>query len=271
MGKSNILLVEDKSLLPFESASEIDACDFRDISDLMTYPFFSLSKGIRREPIVYEKDDIYVSVTGSKYGIATIWDADFLIWLISKINKDIEDSPSDRLPDRHISFKLFDYLSDTGKTVSGNFYREFEGALKRLNTTNVRTSIRALTGNAVMAFNWLDNYYYKYNNGENSAHAEIWLNQWVFDAAIRHKMVLQIPREYFTLKSGLQKWLYKVCRRHCGKQKRWGCYIKTLYQKSGSADSLKHFRYKMKTEIAGDLLNYYISFDSKTDKVLVTS
>lgn len=53
---------------------------------LMAHPFFSLSKTPRLTPIDYASGTatILVEATGT-HGIATIWDADILIWAASQI------------------------------------------------------------------------------------------------------------------------------------------------------------------------------------------
>jgi len=60
----------------------------RDQQDLMERPFFSLAKNKRTTPIEYEVGGNYICVTANeKYGIATIWDADILIWAASQITE----------------------------------------------------------------------------------------------------------------------------------------------------------------------------------------
>ena len=60
----------------------------RDQRETMERPFFSLSKSPRFEPIIYESRDTFVRVSPSAtYGMATIWDADILIWAASQINE----------------------------------------------------------------------------------------------------------------------------------------------------------------------------------------
>ena len=58
----------------------------RDAQDLMAYPFFSLAKSPRIVPIRFEAGGISLTVEGvPEHGIATIWDADVLIWAASQI------------------------------------------------------------------------------------------------------------------------------------------------------------------------------------------
>ena len=53
----------------------------RDRRDTMERPFFSLSKTPRRAPIEYQIGDLWVRVDPHQtFGMATIWDADVLIW-----------------------------------------------------------------------------------------------------------------------------------------------------------------------------------------------
>jgi plasmid replication initiation protein len=73
---------------------------FRDQKDTMERPFFSLSKSKRMKPIQYvnENDGVFVTVQPHQdYGMATIWDADILIWAASVLcdmkNRGTNDIP----------------------------------------------------------------------------------------------------------------------------------------------------------------------------------
>ena len=71
----------------------------RDSQDLMAHPFFSLSKSRRTTPIDFRTAGVTVRVEGTQeYGIATIWDADILIWAASQIvaARDARIAPSRR-------------------------------------------------------------------------------------------------------------------------------------------------------------------------------
>src|SRR5690625_5914191 len=58
----------------------------RDSQDLMAYPFFSLAKSKRIKPIDFRAGNVTIRVEGTQeHGIATIWDADILIWDASQI------------------------------------------------------------------------------------------------------------------------------------------------------------------------------------------
>ena len=58
----------------------------RDAQDLMAYPFFSLAKSKRLSPIDFKAGAITIRVEAvPEHGMATIWDADVLIWVASQI------------------------------------------------------------------------------------------------------------------------------------------------------------------------------------------
>jgi len=56
----------------------------KDSQELMEYPFLSLAKK-RTQPIQYRSGDVEVTVKGTDDGIATIWDWDLMLWLLSQI------------------------------------------------------------------------------------------------------------------------------------------------------------------------------------------
>jgi plasmid replication initiation protein len=58
----------------------------RDAQDLMSWPFFSLAKVRRVTPIDFRMGDVSIRVEATaEHGMATIWDADVLIWAASQI------------------------------------------------------------------------------------------------------------------------------------------------------------------------------------------
>src|SRR5260370_8340030 len=60
----------------------------RDQRDMMERPFFSLSKTPRLKPIEYQVGDTWVEVSSNpKFGMATIWDADVLIWAATQLTE----------------------------------------------------------------------------------------------------------------------------------------------------------------------------------------
>ena len=61
-----------------------------------------------------------------KYGIATIWDYDVLIWAVSQINSAV-DAGLQTSP--RVSFHPYELLKATGRNTGGKGYRELKAAL----------------------------------------------------------------------------------------------------------------------------------------------
>ncbi len=71
----------------------------------MQHPFFSLAKAKRVTPILYRAGDVEVQVHAlPEYGMASIWDADLLIWAGSQI---VEAADRSRATSRVVRFKPY--------------------------------------------------------------------------------------------------------------------------------------------------------------------
>jgi plasmid replication initiation protein len=89
----------------------------RDTRETMERPFFSLAKRKRLKPIEYVSPDgtIYVKVFATpEFGMATIWDADVLIWASSTLNN-MRKSGCNDLP-RTLHFQAYDLLKTLAAT-----------------------------------------------------------------------------------------------------------------------------------------------------------
>src|SRR3546814_6173561 len=88
------------------------------------------------------------------YGMATIWDADILIWAASVLNRMKEQGVND-LP-RTLTTTTYDLLRGIRRGTGGRDYSELQAALSRLETTSIRTSLRAPQRRTEAQFGWLD-------------------------------------------------------------------------------------------------------------------
>ena len=59
--------------------------------------------------------------------------------------------------------------------------------------------------------------------------------------------MLTIDREYFKLTGGLERWLYRIVRKHAGKQRAgWRFDFRHLYGKSASLSPFKRFAFELR-------------------------
>jgi plasmid replication initiation protein len=212
----------------------------RDQQDLMERPFFSLSKNKRTTPIEYEVGGNYICVTANeKYGIATIWDADILIWAASQITEALSRGIK---TSRFFRLSAYDLLTFIRRGTSGRDYQELKAALDRLKSTSVVTNIRQGKRKERHHFSWLNEWKEISNDQGRSLGLEFILPDWLYDGIINQQLVLSIDPAYFDLTSGIERWLYRVVRKHGGRQKAgWSFTFRQLYEKSGSTDRFANF------------------------------
>ena len=212
----------------------------RDQQDLMERPFFSLSKNKRTEPLEYRVGENYLKVTANEeHGIATIWDADILIWAASQITEALNRGMK---TSRFFHLSAYDLLKFIRRGTSGTDYDRLKAALDRLQTTSVVTSIRQGKRKERHRFSWLNEWKEITDEKGRVLGLEFILPDWLYDGIINQRLVLSIDPGYFDLTSGIERWLYRVVRKHGGKQKTgWSFTFRQLYEKSGSADRFSNF------------------------------
>ena len=233
----------------FFTLPDFSDISLRDYQETMQRPFFSLSKKKRVKPIEYVSPDKSVTVHVSanpEYGMATIWDADIMIYLASHLNELRERGENDLSPT--IRVQPGDLLKRICWGVSGRAYERLIGALDRLQATTIKTNIRANSKTRETTFSWIDSYTHLVDERtQRSLGMEITLSKWFFEGVMDKRNVLAISPFYFEITSGLGKWLYRASRKHAGGNGADGFTIgfETLHQKSGSESSLPSFKNKI--------------------------
>ncbi|WP_202189623.1 replication initiator protein A, partial [Blastomonas sp. CCH1-A6] len=109
----------------------------RDAQDLMAWPFFSLAKTRRTAPIDFRMGTTWISVEAvPEHGMATIWDADVLIWAASQL---IEARDAGRPTSRLMVTTPHEILAFTRRGTGKASYERLKAALDRLQSTTVAT------------------------------------------------------------------------------------------------------------------------------------
>jgi plasmid replication initiation protein len=233
----------------FFTLPDFSDISLRDYQETMQRPFFSLSKRKRIKPIDYVSPDRNVTVQvlpNPAYGMATIWDADIMIYLASHLNELRERGTNDISP--AIRLQPGDLLKRICWGTSGRAYERLVNALDRLQATTIKTNIRANAKSRETTFSWIDSYTHLVDERtQRSLGMEITLSKWFFDGVMDKRNVLSISPLYFEITSGLGKWLYRASRKHAGGNGPEGFAIgfETLHQKSGSESSYPVFKRKL--------------------------
>ena len=189
----------------------------KDQQDIMRYPFFSLSKSKRITPIEYDDGTNKVFITGADYGIANIFDLDILIYAASQIakaqNEGLEVSP-------HFEVSAYDMLTFLGKSTGGKEYKRLKSSMRRLHATTITTTIRSEDNIRYEGgFHWIDQWKSVEKNGKGIA-IRFKLSDWIYRGIVNQKFILTVDREFLKIESGLERFLYRLCRKVVGKQPR---------------------------------------------------
>ena len=217
----------------------------RDAQDLMAYPFFSLAKSKRVVPIDFRKGGITIRVEATaEHGMATIWDADILIWAASQI---VEARDAGLRTLRLMAATPHEILTFIGRGVSSRDYDRLKAALDRLQSTTIATSIRQVAERRRHRFSWINEWKERADASGRPLGLEMILPDWFYAGVLDDALVLTIDRAYFDLTGGLERWLYRLVRKHGGRQERgWSFDFAHLHIKSGSLSPLKHFAYDLR-------------------------
>ncbi|MFT8945969.1 MAG: replication initiator protein A [Acetobacter aceti] len=225
---------------------------------LMEFPFFSLSKTPRREPIMYDDGRVSIKVSPGERGIATIWDKDVLIYVTSLLNAQIERGLT---PSRTVAFAASDFLRVADRGTSGRAYSQFKDALFRLRSTTITTTISAAGEQEDRGFGWIDSWRLIRRTGQKGGKiteaVEVTLNDWMYRAILRERRVLSMDQEYFSLSMALERRIYELVRKHLGQQDSWAIMLPRLAEKIGTERDLRKLRAELNQIIKKDSLIRY--------------
>ena len=215
----------------------------------MEHPVFSIStkpdKRIRR----YEHGRHFVEITPSVKGLATVHDRDVLVFCISQIMASLNEG---RAVSRTVRFKAYDLLTATNRGTDGRGYEGLRAALLRLRGTTIETNITTGDTEILRGFGLIDDYeIVRETRDGRMQEVEITLSDWVFNA-IRANEVLTLHRDYFRLRKPLERRMYELARKHCGRQAQWRVSLATLQKKCGSNSTEKEFRRLVRAIVAQD-------------------
>ncbi|MGQ9370697.1 replication initiator protein A [Azospirillum sp. ST 5-10] len=212
----------------------------RDQQDLMAHPFFSLAKGKRTVPIDYGAGAVRIRVEGTvEHGIATIWDADVLIWAASQL---VEARDAGLRTARQLATTPHQILTFTGRGTSARDYQRLRAALDRLQATTVVTNLRQSNERRRHRFSWINEWKERADAAGRPLGLELVLPDWFYRGVLDDAFVLTIERDYFALTGGIERWLYRLARKHAGRQPAgWAFDFRHLHAKSGSLARFANF------------------------------
>jgi plasmid replication initiation protein len=235
----------------------------------MEVPFLALSKK-RTEPIVYKSKDgktkIKVSAHREHY-VASIYDWDIILFVSSKLQETI-NSGSD-IPPRTLIIPRHELIKALCRHTGKANKKELEASLTRLQLTGIETTIHNENYRYRGGFGFLDSW--GYTEREDVREFQITLSQWLYEITCRKGSLLKVAPEYFKITSGIKRFLYRTARKHVGsKNNSWAFSIGTLYDRSGTEQEFKKFKYDLKKVVSdNDLPGYFLEWiqEDRKEKV----
>ncbi|WP_300064243.1 replication initiator protein A [uncultured Roseobacter sp.] len=232
----------------------------------MEHPLFSLSTRPDRRILNYTHNDTEITITPSVKGRATIFDADILIFCISQLMAAIN---AGKKTSRHLTLTAHDLLMATGRETSGDGYKRLRDAFERLAGTRITTNIATGDQETTTGFGLIESWQIvRRTRAGRMVSVRVTLSDWLYRAVLA-KSVLTLSRAYFSLRKPLERRLYELARKHCGRQPVWRVSVETLCKKSGSASPRRVFRAMLREIIAGDRLPEYQFTEDPGDIIAV--
>ena len=233
------LLPERHSVRDFFVLDTIDMAPRSDMAT-MEHPIYSLSTVPERRRLSYQNGDVRVEIIPSSIGLPTVFDKDIVIYCISKLMQAKNQGEAIK---QEVRLTTHDLLVETNRPTNNLGYERLLPALNRLRGVVINTTISTGDTRTTRGFGLIDSFEY---NRKGSMHAErlkyldIKLSDWVY-RAINSSEVLPINRDYFRLRAPVDRRIYEIVRKHCGKQASWRVGLELLQKKVGSKQAEKHF------------------------------
>ncbi len=228
----------------------------------MEHPIFTLSTRPDRRILNYAHNGTEITVVPSMRGLATIHDKDILIFCISQLMAALN---AGRATSRTLTLKAHDLLVATNRETSGDAYRRLKDAFERLAGTRITTNIRTGEHEVTSGFGLIESWeIVRRARGGRMMSVSVTLSEWLYRAVL-NKSVLTLSRDYFRLRKPLERRIYELARKHCGRQPGWRVSVDVLLKKSGSASPRRVFRAMLREMIKSDHLPDYTAVEEEGD------
>lgn len=227
---------------------------------MMEHPVFSLSTRPDLRVLRYVRGGTEITVVPSVRGLATIHDKDILIFCISQLMAALNEG---RAVARTLHLRASDLMEACARETSGDGYRRLREAFERLAGTRITTNIVTGDVETTTGFGLIESWeIVRRTRGGRMVSVAVTLSDWLY-RAICAKSVLTLSRDYFGLRKPLERRIYELARKHCGRQPAWRISVEVLHQKSGSASPRRVFRKMLRDMAAVDgLPDYHLEMEA---------
>lgn len=242
----------------FFTCDVFDALPKDDLAS-MEHPLFSLATRPDLAILRYAHNGVEIEVVPSVKGRATIHDKDILIYCTSQIMAALN---AGKPVARHLHLRAHDLLLATNRETSGDAYRRLREAFERLAGTRITTNLVTGDHEVTRGFGLIEDWeIVRKTRGGRMIQVRVTLSEWLY-SAIMAKSVLTLSRGYFQLRRPLERRLYELARKHCGRQPEWRISLEVLQKKAGSTSPRRVFRSMLRDVIeSGNIPDYTLMLD----------
>jgi len=244
----------------------------KDDLDLMEVAVFRLAK---RQGSVnklrFDLKNAVVEVTGSsENGLATIYDYDLVIMMVSHLAEEIRRhrkegglKPTNKF--RPHSTEIFKFCRTS---IGGNQYDQLEAALERLQGTYIKYTPKRGSRRRSDLFPLIAGARIVSETDKGRVGLlEITIPDWLYNGVVNHKNpeILTMNPDYFLIRTGLGRFVYRLARKAAGAGEAFYS-AKTVHMRSGSTREFKKFLHDLRKLIrANDLPDYVLTEEKGKD------
>ncbi len=256
---------------------DIGARDHRLIMDVAIY---RLCKREDRSNTVirYELPDGCVEVSSGTHGMASVWDYDIVLMAISFLTEGMNQHRAGKAPKpgQTVILPAQLVLKFCCKKNGGHQKSWILGALRRLSTTHVMIERPRSAGEKPMLITEGESLINRFKvitdlRTEKIEYVEVKVPDWMYHEITERPQpdVLAMNPEYFFIKGGVGRFVYRLARRSAGKGVAFWNFG-TLYARSGSKGPRGEFNRLVRELVQANNLPDYelIEEQGKTDAVL---
>lgn len=235
----------------------------RDSRSIMDVAIFRLSKQNQRvgEVIRYELSDGHVEVSSGAFGMATVWDYDIVLMMVSHLTQAMDryrkgagDKPGKIFRPHASEILKFTRRGDGSRQV-----QEIEAALDRLQTTRIKTVRMKADLRTTEAEGLITRYRVLSRTRTNKIDSvEIEVPEWVYREIVSCKSpsVMTVHPDYFLITKGISRFVYRLARLRAGNSEAIWSFEK-IYERSGSSGGAERFFRHLRNIIKSDCLPEY--------------
>ena len=255
--------------------ADLMATPLKELAEHLEFPFFGLARqphhGIRR---FEDEHGNHIELVPSLYGLPTIQDQDILIYCMSMAMAEVRQG---RPVPKRVQMSAGELLQFANRPTGGRQYAAVEDAIYRLTTLTLKTNLRGEEATYTELFGIVDRASMVRRHSPERRHGgallgcSVVFSSWIREA-LEERRVLTLHKDYFRLRTPLERAVYQVVRKHCGEQRMWNIGLAKLQAKVGSNRRIPDFRRQIRTVtgrwVNKDFLDYCLEFDDDADQLV---